>query len=91
MRRAADPSRPLKLGLAGEHQKVNATLALTLAATWEARSPVAAAKHGQRAAERAQRTLQQGLVGEEYAAGLETAFWPGRAQVRKRRGRAGNA
>ena len=43
---------------------------------------MAAAKHGQRAAQRAQQVLQEGVVGREYAAGLEAARWPGRAQVR---------
>ncbi|GAB4823124.1 hypothetical protein N2152v2_010170 [Parachlorella kessleri] len=79
--RPEDPGQPLRLGLAGEHQKVNASLALTLAATWEARSPVAAAKHGQRAQQRAQQLLQDGVVGRDYAAGLEAARWPGRAQI----------
>lgn len=81
-RRPVDAAQPLRLGLAGEHQKVNASLALTLAATWEARSPVAAAKQGERAAQRAQQLLQGGVVAPEYAAGLALAQWPGRAQVR---------
>lgn len=80
-RRHAVPSRPLRLGLAGEHQKTNASLALSLAATWEARAPAAAARHGAAAAQRAARLLEEGVVDEEYAEGLEAAQWPGRGQA----------
>lgn len=61
---------------------MNASIALTLAATWEARSAEATAKQGQRAAQRAERLLSEGVVAPEYAAGLAAAQWPGRAQVR---------
>lgn len=41
-----------------------------------------AAKQGGAAAQRARQLLEQGLVAEEYAEGLEAARWPGRGQVR---------
>jgi folylpolyglutamate synthase len=70
----------LELGLAGEHQKLNAALAVALAGAWEGRSPVAAALQGERARARAA-AVQAGQLPAEYAAGLQAASWPGRGQV----------
>ncbi|KAL4858122.1 Folylpolyglutamate synthase [Chlorella vulgaris] len=68
------------LGLAGEHQKLNAALAVALAGAWEGRSAAAAAVQGARAAERAS-AVAAGQLPPEYAAGLQAASWPGRGQI----------
>lgn len=68
------------LGLAGEHQKLNAALAVALAGAWEGRSAAAAALQGARAAERAA-AVAAGQLPPEYAAGLQAASWPGRGQI----------
>lgn len=65
----------LKLSLSGEHQRVNASLAVQLAAAWEG------AAGGPRARERAA-LVARGVLPEEYQAGLQAAAWPGRSQVR---------
>eukprot|EP00887_Chlorella_sp_A99_P007527 scaffold2.g7527.t1 len=70
----------LRLGLAGEHQKVNAALALALVAAWEASTPEAAARNGGAAARRAAQ-LAAGVIPAEYAAGLERVHWPGRSHI----------
>lgn len=70
----------VRLGLAGEHQKLNAALALALAGTWEASAPVAAAVGGDAAAQRAA-AVAAGRLPPEYVAGLEAASWPGRGQI----------
>ena len=70
-----------QLGLAGVHQRVNASLAVQLAATWEQSAghscggsdPAGAAKRAQQVAQ-----LQ---LPDAYAAGLRQCVWPGRAQV----------
>lgn len=67
------------LGLAGEHQKVNAALALALAGAWEA-SLAAAAVAGEAAARRAA-AVAAGQLPPEYAEGLQAASWPGRGQI----------
>lgn len=65
----------VRLGLAGEHQKTNAALALALVGAWEA-----ASGRGPAAIERAA-AVAAGTIPPEYAAGLEAAAWPGRGQV----------
>jgi folylpolyglutamate synthase len=69
---------PLRLGIAGEHQQLNASLAIQLAAAWEAGNATAAATPG---AQRRLALLKQGVLPQEYAAGLAAARWPGRSQV----------
>ena len=68
----------LELGLAGEHQRQNAALAVALAAEWEARSGVKVA--GEAARKRAE-SVAAGVLPPEYAAGLQLARWPGRGQI----------
>ena len=68
------------LGLAGEHQKLNAALAVALAGAWEGTSAPAAALQGKRAAARAA-AVRSGSLPAEYAAGLKAATWPGRGQI----------
>lgn len=75
------PEGSHQLGLAGVHQRVNASLAVQLAATWEQSAghscggpdPAGAAKRAQQVAQ-----LQ---LPDAYAAGLRQCVWPGRAQV----------
>ncbi|KAL4436660.1 hypothetical protein ABPG75_003799 [Micractinium tetrahymenae] len=67
------------LGLAGEHQKLNAALALALAGTWEGLAG-GAAGGGAAAAERAAE-VAAGRLPAVYAAGLAAASWPGRGQI----------
>lgn len=70
-----------QLGLAGVHQRVNASLAVQLAATWEqSAGPSCGASGAAGAAERAQQVAQLRLP-DMYAAGLRECVWPGRAQV----------
>ncbi|KIZ04965.1 folylpolyglutamate synthase [Monoraphidium neglectum] len=64
----------LRLQLSGAHQLVNASLAVQLAAAWEA------ARGGERAEGRAA-MVARGVLPAEYRAGLEAAAWPGRSQV----------
>ncbi len=71
---AATAAQPLKLGLSGEHQLVNGSLAVQLVAAWEA------AAGGARGRERAA-MVARGVLPREYRAGLEAATWPGRSQV----------
>ena len=70
-----------QLGLAGAHQRVNASLAVQLAATWE--QAVGYSSGGPAAAGAVQRAQQlaQLQLPDEYAAGLRGCVWPGRAQV----------
>jgi folylpolyglutamate synthase len=75
------PARDLQLGLSGEHQRINAALAVTLAAQWEALSPVAEAMQGKVAQERARSVLEDGVIPGQYVTGLELAYWPGRGQI----------
>lgn len=77
--RAADGSE-VRLGLAGDHQKLNAALAVALASTWEARSGVAAAR-GLAGAEQRAAAVAEGVLPAEYKEGLERAHWPGRSHV----------
>jgi len=70
----------MELGLAGEHQRLNAALAVTLVRTWVQRSPspppalVAAEKQ----------LASSGALAACYLDGLASCHWPGRAQVREK-------
>ena len=65
---------PIRLGLAGKHQELNAALAIELMRTWTRRtSPVWGAD--------ALRCLDAGTLPETWATGLAETEWFGRAQV----------
>ena len=76
----------LEIGLAGEHQRENAALAVALAAAWEEATAAAGGGKGgggggggkalQRAA-----AVRRGELPAEYVAGLQAATWPGRGQI----------
>lgn len=70
-----------QLGLAGTHQRVNASLAVQLAATWEQAVGHSCGRAGSQATQRADH-VQQLQLPDVYAAGLKDCVWPGRAQVR---------
>lgn len=79
----------LELGLAGQHQRSNAALAICLAAAWEAErarqlrsSGVADAVVQAEAAERRAHSVAGRQVPHEYREGLRACHWPGRAQVK---------
>lgn len=77
------PTEPLTLGIAGEHQKMNASLAVALAGMWEgtiAQSNSSNKKQVEGAAERAAQ-IAEGTLPKEYIQGLKKAFWPGRSQI----------
>lgn len=65
----------LHMRLGGRHQLQNASLAVALAAGWEA-----AAGAGP-AAEQRQQQLRSGVLPAAYAEGIQTCEWPGRSQV----------
>lgn len=69
-----------QLGLAGAHQRVNASLAVQLAATWEQAVGHSCGTAGSEAMQRAH-LVQQLQLPDVYAAGLKDCVWPGRAQV----------
>ena len=63
------------------HQRVNASLAVQLAATWEqAAGPSCGGSAAAGAVQRAQQVAQLDLP-DTYAEGLRECVWPGRAQV----------
>lgn len=64
----------IALGLAGEHQRQNAALAVALAASWEA-------QQGREAGKRRAAAVHSGVLPPEYIAGLQTTQWPGRGQI----------
>ena len=73
----------LPLGLAGAHQRVNAALAVALAAAWEAQHAQHAHASGHAATaagERAEAVARLRLP-EAYREGLQACYWPGRAEV----------
>lgn len=72
-------STPQRVGLAGRHQELNASLAVALAAAWEADR--AATQTGHIAAQERVDSIQKGVLPEAYAKGLESTTWPGRSQV----------
>ncbi|KAK9909332.1 hypothetical protein WJX75_000680 [Coccomyxa subellipsoidea] len=74
----------LELGLAGQHQRSNAALAISLAAAWEAQW--ARKLHGSSAekavaAERRAQLVAGRQLPAEYREGLRACHWPGRAQL----------
>jgi len=82
-------SEPLTLGIAGEHQKTNASLAVALAGMWEGTiadttssgsSSSSNRKQVEGAAKRAAQ-IAEGMLPTEYIQGLKKAFWPGRSQI----------
>ena len=70
-----------QLGLAGAHQKVNASLAVQLAATWEQLAGHSCGAAGAAGADQRAQSVQQLRLPDDYAAGLKECVWPGRAQV----------
>ncbi|CAM6095551.1 unnamed protein product [Calypogeia fissa] len=62
----------LKLGLNGEHQRINAALAIALCRRWAQRS--GNEEHWTKA-------LQTGGLPEPYVLGLASTRWPGRAEI----------
>ncbi|GIL67476.1 hypothetical protein Vafri_20872 [Volvox africanus] len=83
-----DNGTEVVVGIGGEHMRVNAALAVALAAEWElqygnvvaAKSAAAAAVKPEVAAARAA-TVRLLTLPQEYATGLRTVRWPGRSQV----------
>ncbi|GIL80286.1 hypothetical protein Vretifemale_9437 [Volvox reticuliferus] len=81
---AKDSDPEVVVGIGGEHMRVNAALAVALAAEWEAQygataatpSAVEPAVAAARAA-----TVRSLALTPEYATGLRTVRWPGRSQV----------
>ncbi|BDA42444.1 Folylpolyglutamate synthase [Coccomyxa sp. Obi] len=78
----------LELGLAGQHQRSNAALAICLAAAWEAErarqlrgSGAVDAVAQAEAAERRVHSLAGRRIPHEYREGLRACHWPGRAQL----------
>jgi hypothetical protein len=90
----AQQGHTISVGLAGDHQRLNASLAVVLVRSWEqhalAQQHSGSAPSGSHkfdgallaaAAERLQQ-LQRGVLPAAYCAGLQGAAWPGRSQVR---------
>jgi len=85
----------ITVGLAGDHQRLNASLAVALVQSWEESSlsrqqrqqqqqltgPEAAATPLQQAAAARLHQLERRILPDEYCRGLESASWPGRSQV----------
>ena len=72
---------PVQFGLAGAYQRINAALAVELAACWEDRVIThSSSPHSQEAAARVA-LLRTGRLPEPYKEGLRHCIWPGRAQV----------
>lgn len=67
-------SQVIELGIAGAHQRVNASLAVALTSVWESKQHSKASKF--RAAQ-----IAAGELPKEYLAGLQNSFWPGRSQI----------
>jgi folylpolyglutamate synthase len=76
-----DTTESLTLGIAGEHQKINASLAVALAGMWE--GTIAHSKNSKQVEGGAERAAQiaEGTLPKEYIQGLSKAFWPGRSQI----------
>jgi hypothetical protein len=71
---------PVSVGLGGEHQRINAGLAVQLCATFERES--LAAGRAAAGAEARLAALKSGQLPAEYIDGLAATLWPGRSQVR---------
>lgn len=81
---AACREEELRLGLAGDHQRSNAALAVALCRQLAAAEASASGSTSPPAVERAEadmRLLAEGRLPPAWRAGLEAAEWPGRAQV----------
>ena len=82
---SAGTASEVLLGLAGEHQRVNAALAIALASTWEARSPRHdGAGKGSKGCKGRQARLQllaAQQLPQEYQQGLQNCRWAGRSQA----------
>lgn len=85
---AGQQQQQVSVGLAGDHQRLNASLAVALVSSWEQHvSSRQQAKAEQQkatvaaAAEQRLQQLQQGVLPQEYLEGLRKAAWPGRSQV----------
>lgn len=65
--------KPVCLGIRGEHQLQNASLAVQLSRVWNAHCGAAIPSD--------EDLLNRGLLPELYALGLEKTVWPGRTQV----------
>ena len=65
----------LHMRLGGDHQLQNASLAVALAARWEATAGVG------EAAQQRQKQLSAGVLPAPYVQGIQTCEWPGRSQV----------
>lgn len=64
------------IGLQGNHQRVNASLAVSLCHAWEERNGTSTASATRRC-----QLLAAGVLPREYEEGLRQASWPGRSQV----------
>lgn len=72
---------PIHFGLAGAYQRINAALAVELAACWEDRVVAhSGSSHSHQAAARVE-LLRSGQLPTAYQEGLRHCIWPGRAQV----------
>ena len=76
------------LGLAGQHQRINAALAVALASSWEARnmrssssSSMADRPEGSAARRQRLEELSAGCLPPAYLQGLQACCWAGRSQV----------
>ncbi|KAL6756912.1 putative folylpolyglutamate synthetase [Haematococcus lacustris] len=76
---AGTPLGPVAVGLGGDHQRLNAGLAVQLSLAAE-QHQLAAGEAARGAAERVA-LLQQGRLPAVYAQGLAETEWPGRSQV----------
>ncbi len=72
---------PLHFGLAGAHQRINAALAVELAACWEQHVITTSSNLRSEGAAERLAMLQSGRLPEPYQKGLQQCVWPGRAQV----------
>lgn len=86
----ADQHHQVSVGLAGDHQRLNASLAVALVNSWEQhvssrqQSKTDQQQAGVAGAEQRLQQLQQGLLPQKYLEGLRKAAWPGRSQVMPR-------
>ena len=83
--RLAEPGGTIHVGLAGDHQTLNASLAVALTRCWEQRHlERAAGKAGEQSLQQQQQRLgllAKGVLPPAYAEGLQSAAWPGRSQA----------
>ncbi|KAK9817171.1 hypothetical protein WJX72_010631 [[Myrmecia] bisecta] len=70
----------VQVGLAGEHQRANAGLAVALAASWELQVAASDPERFPQAVRHAPLLTRHQLPGE-YIEGLTSCYWPGRGQV----------